>query len=42
MASLRNLAIAALRSEGWTNIASFLRWAARDYANPLSLLNLTT
>ncbi|MGH3285538.1 MAG: ISAs1 family transposase [Streptosporangiaceae bacterium] len=42
MASLRNAAIATLRQDGWTNIASGLRWAARDYANPLSLLNLTT
>jgi hypothetical protein len=42
MAGLRNLAIAALRADGWTNIASRLRWASRDYANPLSLLNLTT
>jgi predicted transposase YbfD/YdcC len=42
MASLRNLAIAALRADGWTSIASGLRWASRDYANPLSLLNLAT
>ena len=42
MAGLRNLAIAALRADGWTNIASGLRWASRDYANPLSLLHLTT
>ena len=42
MASLRNLAIAALRADGWTNIASGLRWASRDYANPLSLLNIAT
>jgi len=41
MASLRNLAIAALRADGWTSIASGLRWASRDYANPLSLLNIT-
>jgi predicted transposase YbfD/YdcC len=41
MASLRNLSIAALRADGWTNIASGLRWASRDYANPLSLLNIT-
>jgi predicted transposase YbfD/YdcC len=40
MASLRNLAIAALRADGWANIASGLRWASRDYTNPLSLLNI--
>lgn len=40
MAAMRNLAIAALRTTGWTNIASGLRWASRDYINPLSLLNL--
>jgi predicted transposase YbfD/YdcC len=40
MASLRNLAIAALRADGWTSIASGLRWAGRDYHNPLSLLKL--
>jgi len=42
MASLRNLAIAALRANGWTSIASGIRWAARDYLNALSLLNLAT
>ncbi|MGH3302022.1 MAG: hypothetical protein ACRDOK_10140 [Streptosporangiaceae bacterium] len=42
MASLRNAVIATLRQDGWTSIASGLRWAARDYANPLSLLHLTT
>jgi predicted transposase YbfD/YdcC len=42
MASLHNLVIAALRASCWTNIASGLRWASRDYANPLSLLNITT
>jgi hypothetical protein len=42
MASLRNLVIAALRADGWVNIASGLRWASRDYANPLSLLNIAT
>jgi hypothetical protein len=40
--SLASLAIAALRADGWTSIASGLRWASRDYANPLSLLNLAT
>lgn len=42
MASLRNLTIGALRADGWTNIASGLRWASRDYTNALSLLKLTT
>jgi len=42
MASLRNLAIAALRANGWTSIASGLRWAGRDYINALSLLSLAT
>jgi hypothetical protein len=40
MASMRNLAIAALRAEGWTNIAAGIRWTSRDYLNPLSLLKL--
>ncbi len=39
---VRNLTSAALRADGWTNIASGLRWASRDYINPLSLLKLTT
>ncbi len=42
MASIRNLAIAALRRDGWTSIASGLRWASRDYLNALSLLKLAT
>ncbi len=42
MASIRNLAIAALRGDGWTSIASGLRWASRDYLNVLSLLKLAT
>ena len=42
MASIRNLAIAALRGDGWTSIASGLRWASRDYLNALSLLKLAT
>ncbi len=42
MASLRNLAIAAQRADVWTNIASGLRWASRDYANPLPLLSIST
>jgi hypothetical protein len=40
MASMRNLTIAALRADGWTNIAAGLRWAGRNYLNPLSLLSL--
>jgi hypothetical protein len=42
MAGIRNLVIARLRADGWTNIAAGLRWASRDYANSLSLLRLTT
>ena len=42
MASLRNLTIAALRRNGWANIASGLRWAGRNYNNSLSLLNIET
>jgi len=42
MASIRNLAIGALRGDGWTSIASGLRWASRDYLNALSLLKLAT
>jgi predicted transposase YbfD/YdcC len=42
MASMRNLAIGALRAGGWTNIAAAVRWASRNYINPLSLLNLAT
>jgi predicted transposase YbfD/YdcC len=42
MASMRNLAIAALRADGWTNIAAGLRWTGRNYLNPLSLLKLIT
>jgi hypothetical protein len=42
MASMRNLTIAALRADGWTNIAAGLRWAGRNYLNPLSLLNFVT
>ena len=41
MASLRNLAISALRIAGHTNIAAALRWTARDPARPLSILGLT-
>lgn len=41
MASLRNLAISALRLAGHTNIAAALRWAARDHTRPLSILGIT-
>ena len=41
MASLRNLAISALRIAGHTNIAAALRWTAWDPARPLSILGLT-
>jgi hypothetical protein len=34
MASLRNLAISALRRAGHRNIAAGLRWAARDSPDP--------
>ncbi len=42
MAAMRNLAISALRADGWTNIAAGLRWTGRNYMNPLSLLKLST
>ena len=41
MASLRNLAISALRLNGHNNIAAALRWTARDPARPLQILGLT-
>lgn len=40
MASLRNLAIGALRPGGKTNIAAGLRWAARNIERALTLLRL--
>ena len=40
MASLRNLAISALRIAGHTNIAAALRWAARDHTRPLTILGI--
>lgn len=42
MAALRNTAIGALRTAGWTNIAAGLRWTGRNYQNPMSLLRLST
>jgi predicted transposase YbfD/YdcC len=41
MASLRNLAISALRLGGHTNIAAGLRWTARDPSRSLTLLGIT-
>jgi predicted transposase YbfD/YdcC len=41
MASLRNLAVNALRLSGFTSIAAGREWARSDYRNPLSLLGLT-
>lgn len=40
LASLRNLAIGALRHAGATNIAKSLRWTSRDPQRPLTLLGL--
>jgi len=42
MASLRNLAISALRQTGHTNIAQALRHMARDTNRPLQLLGINT
>ena len=41
MASLRNLAISALRLAGHTSIAAGLRHMARDPQRPLQLLGIT-
>jgi predicted transposase YbfD/YdcC len=40
MATLRNLAISALRHAGWHNIAQALRHMTRDTARPLTLLGI--
>lgn len=40
LATLRNLAIGALRHAGTTNIAKGLRWTSRDAQRPLTLLGL--
>jgi predicted transposase YbfD/YdcC len=40
LATLRNLAIGALRHAGATNIAKALRWTARDPNRALTLLGL--
>jgi predicted transposase YbfD/YdcC len=42
MATLRNLAISALRRHGWTNIAKGLRHMARNPTRPLTLLGIPT
>jgi predicted transposase YbfD/YdcC len=42
MATLRNLAISALRHHGWTNIAKGLRHMARNPTRPLTLLGIPT
>ena len=42
MATLRNLAISALRHNGWTNIAQGLRHMARTATRPLTLLGIPT
>lgn len=39
-ARLRNHAIGSYRIRGWANIASGLRWAAHDYANAITLVDL--
>jgi predicted transposase YbfD/YdcC len=42
MASLRNLAIGALRLTGRTDITEATRWACRNMNRPFTILNLTT
>jgi hypothetical protein len=42
MASLRNLAVGALRLAGQPNLAAALRHTGRDPARPLALLGLAT
>lgn len=42
MASLRNLAINALRYDGWDNIAKGLRYMTRKPTRPLTLLGIPT
>lgn len=42
MASLRNLAIGALRLTGRTDITEATRWACRNMKRPLTILNLIT
>jgi hypothetical protein len=38
--TVANLAYVMLRAAGWENIAVGLRWASRNYDNPLSLLRV--
>ena len=42
MATLRNLAIGALRLHGRTDIAEATRWATRNMERPFTILGLTT
>jgi hypothetical protein len=42
MAALRNLAIAAIRLAGRTEIAEATRWATRNMQRPLTILGLAT
>jgi hypothetical protein len=42
MATLRNLAVGALRLAGSTNIAAALRHNSRDPTRPLTLLGIPT
>jgi hypothetical protein len=41
MATLRNLAIGALRLAGRNDIAEATRWAARNMERPFTILGLT-
>jgi hypothetical protein len=40
MAAARNTAVAALRLAGFTSTAPGRRWAARNHARPIAVLNL--
>ena len=42
MATLRNLAIGALRLHGRTDIAEATRWATRNMQRPFTILGLAT
>lgn len=42
MTTFRNLAISALRYDGWTNIAKATRHMARNPTRPLTLLGIPT
>ena len=41
MASMRNLAIGALRLAGHTRITEATRWACRNMTRPFTILGLT-